>query len=47
VRRAAPLLGQHTREVLHEQGYSDAEIDQMAAQGAIQMPASSKKGATL
>jgi crotonobetainyl-CoA:carnitine CoA-transferase CaiB-like acyl-CoA transferase len=46
VRRAAPVMGQHTREVLRERGYSDAEIDEMAAQGAIQMPASTKKGAT-
>jgi crotonobetainyl-CoA:carnitine CoA-transferase CaiB-like acyl-CoA transferase len=46
VRRAAPVFGQHTREVLREHGYSDAEIDQMAAQGAIQLPASTRKGAT-
>jgi crotonobetainyl-CoA:carnitine CoA-transferase CaiB-like acyl-CoA transferase len=39
VRRAAPLFGQHTREVLREHGFSDAEIDQMAAERAIQMPA--------
>jgi crotonobetainyl-CoA:carnitine CoA-transferase CaiB-like acyl-CoA transferase len=42
VRRAAPLLGQHTREVLREHGYSDAEADQLAAQGAIEMPDSVK-----
>ena len=46
VRRAAPVFGQHTREVLREHGYTDAEIDQMAAQGAIQLPAPTKKGAT-
>jgi crotonobetainyl-CoA:carnitine CoA-transferase CaiB-like acyl-CoA transferase len=46
VRRAAPALGQHTREVLREHGFSDAEIEQMAAQGAVQMPATTKKGAT-
>ena len=46
VRRAAPLLGEHTREVLREHGFSDAEIDRMAAQGVIQMPVSTKKGAT-
>jgi crotonobetainyl-CoA:carnitine CoA-transferase CaiB-like acyl-CoA transferase len=46
VRRAAPVFGQHTREVLREHGYSDAEIDQMVAQGAIQLPASTRKGAT-
>src|SRR6202162_5721829 len=38
VHRAAPLFGQHTREVLREHGFSDAEINEMAAQGAIQMP---------
>jgi crotonobetainyl-CoA:carnitine CoA-transferase CaiB-like acyl-CoA transferase len=46
VRRAAPLLGQHTAEVLREHGFSDAEIDLMEAQGAIQMTVSTKKGAT-
>ena len=45
VRRPAPVLGQHTREVLREHGYSDAEIDQMAAEGAIQLPTSIQKGA--
>jgi crotonobetainyl-CoA:carnitine CoA-transferase CaiB-like acyl-CoA transferase len=45
VHRAAPLLGQHTREVLRDHGFSNAEIDQMAAQGAIQTP-ESIKGAT-
>ncbi|MEW5881703.1 MAG: CoA transferase [Pseudomonadota bacterium] len=34
--RPAPLLGEHTREVLREVGYSDAEIDSLAAQGAIE-----------
>jgi crotonobetainyl-CoA:carnitine CoA-transferase CaiB-like acyl-CoA transferase len=46
VRRAAPVFGQHTAEVLREHGFSDAEIERMAAQGAIQLPASTKKGAT-
>ncbi|HUL65042.1 MAG TPA: CoA transferase [Burkholderiaceae bacterium] len=31
----APLLGQHTREVLRECGYSDAEIDALDADGVI------------
>src|ERR1700681_574894 len=44
VRRAAPVLGQHTREVLREHGFSDAETDQMAALGAIQMTDSVKAG---
>ena len=42
VTRAAPVLGQHTREVLREHGFSDAEAEQMAAQGAIEMPDSLK-----
>jgi crotonobetainyl-CoA:carnitine CoA-transferase CaiB-like acyl-CoA transferase len=46
VRSAAPVLGQHTQEVLREHGFSNAEIDQMAAQGVIQLPVSTKKGAT-
>ena len=45
VRRPAPMLGQHTREVLEEHGFSEAEIDQMEANGAIQISASTKKGA--
>jgi crotonobetainyl-CoA:carnitine CoA-transferase CaiB-like acyl-CoA transferase len=35
VTRAAPLLGQHTREVLEGLGYSAAEIEQLAADGAV------------
>ena len=31
----APLLGQHSREVLRECGYSDAEIDAFVADGVI------------
>jgi crotonobetainyl-CoA:carnitine CoA-transferase CaiB-like acyl-CoA transferase len=42
VTRPAPVLGQHTREVLREHGFSDAETDEMAAQGAIEMPDSLK-----
>jgi len=42
VRRAAPVLGQHTREVLREHGFSDADADQMAAQGAVKMSDSVK-----
>jgi crotonobetainyl-CoA:carnitine CoA-transferase CaiB-like acyl-CoA transferase len=33
VTRPAPLLGQHTREVLSESGYSDAAIDTLIAEG--------------
>jgi len=42
LRRAAPVLGQHTREVLRDHGFSDTQIDQMAALGAIQMPDSTE-----
>jgi crotonobetainyl-CoA:carnitine CoA-transferase CaiB-like acyl-CoA transferase len=34
VAQAAPLLGQHTREVLSQAGYSDAEIDTLVSEGA-------------
>jgi crotonobetainyl-CoA:carnitine CoA-transferase CaiB-like acyl-CoA transferase len=33
--RAAPLLAQHTEEVLRELGYSKDEIDALAGDGAI------------
>ncbi|HTR59962.1 MAG TPA: CoA transferase [Casimicrobiaceae bacterium] len=33
--RPAPLLGEHTREVLRESGYSDAEVDALAAEGVV------------
>lgn len=32
---AGPLLGQHTREVLRENGLADAEIDRLVAEGAV------------
>jgi crotonobetainyl-CoA:carnitine CoA-transferase CaiB-like acyl-CoA transferase len=35
VTRAAPLLGQHTREILGTLGYSPAEIDSLASKGAV------------
>ncbi len=35
VLRAAPLLGQHTREVLAEIGYAAAEIDALVSAGAV------------
>ncbi len=34
VRRPAPRLGEHTREVLREAGFADAEIDALARSGA-------------
>ena len=35
IRRGAPLLGEHTREVLGEFGYLDSEIDALVATGDI------------
>jgi crotonobetainyl-CoA:carnitine CoA-transferase CaiB-like acyl-CoA transferase len=35
VARGAPVYGQHTREVLREHGFADAEIDTLLADGAI------------
>jgi crotonobetainyl-CoA:carnitine CoA-transferase CaiB-like acyl-CoA transferase len=47
VRQPAPLFGQHTREVLSENGFSDTEVDQLLDQGVIQMPDSIQKGTKL
>ena len=35
VTRGAPLLGEHTREVLAEYGYGDDEIDALSCDGAV------------
>jgi crotonobetainyl-CoA:carnitine CoA-transferase CaiB-like acyl-CoA transferase len=35
--RPAPMLGEHTREVLREYGYDDAAIDALAADGVVAM----------
>ncbi len=35
VTRAAPLLGQHTREILESLGYSAAEVDKLEEAGAV------------
>ena len=34
--RRAPMLGEHTDEVLHECGYTDPELEVLRAEGAIQ-----------
>ena len=38
VTRAAPLLGEHTRDVLRESGYNDVEIDAFIAEGVVVAP---------
>jgi crotonobetainyl-CoA:carnitine CoA-transferase CaiB-like acyl-CoA transferase len=38
VARAAPLLGEHTGEVLASLGYGPAEIDALCATGAVLRP---------
>jgi crotonobetainyl-CoA:carnitine CoA-transferase CaiB-like acyl-CoA transferase len=35
VRAAPPLLGEHSREILSEAGYSDPEIDRLVADGVV------------
>jgi formyl-CoA transferase len=35
MKRPAPLLGEHTREVLGELGYSAAQIDAFIREGAV------------
>lgn len=35
IRRGAPLLGEDTTQVLRELGYSQAEIDQLYADGVV------------
>ncbi len=35
ITRPAPMLGEHTRELLREHGYGEAEIDALAADGII------------
>jgi crotonobetainyl-CoA:carnitine CoA-transferase CaiB-like acyl-CoA transferase len=37
VRRPAPLYGEHTRAILLEHGFAAAEIDRLAAEGAIHL----------
>ena len=40
IKHPAPMLGQHTRELLRQYRYSDAEIDGFVAEGAVQQAAS-------
>lgn len=35
IKRGAPLLGEHSREILGEYGYSDSEIDALAVAGDV------------
>jgi crotonobetainyl-CoA:carnitine CoA-transferase CaiB-like acyl-CoA transferase len=35
IRTPAPLLGEHSREVLAEAGFTTAEIEQLAARSVI------------
>ena len=35
IRGMAPRLGEHSREVLLEHGFSEQEVDEMAAEGVI------------
>jgi crotonobetainyl-CoA:carnitine CoA-transferase CaiB-like acyl-CoA transferase len=35
VQRPAPLLGQHTRQVLEEHGFAASEIDELVAAGVV------------
>jgi crotonobetainyl-CoA:carnitine CoA-transferase CaiB-like acyl-CoA transferase len=35
IRSGAPTLGEHTREVLAELGYAEAEVDRLLAAGVL------------
>jgi crotonobetainyl-CoA:carnitine CoA-transferase CaiB-like acyl-CoA transferase len=37
IRRPPPLLGQHTSEILVELGFSEAEVDRLAGEGAVKL----------
>jgi crotonobetainyl-CoA:carnitine CoA-transferase CaiB-like acyl-CoA transferase len=44
VRRPAPLIGEHGREVLAEVGYDDAALDRLARDGVLFEPAADPQG---
>jgi crotonobetainyl-CoA:carnitine CoA-transferase CaiB-like acyl-CoA transferase len=46
VATGAPLYGEHTREVLREHGFDDAQIEAFAHEGAIVAPAPKQAGQT-
>ena len=37
IRKAAPLLGEHSAEILAELGYTDSQIEELACAGAVVM----------
>jgi len=39
IRRPAPLLGEHSREILRDLGYTHAQIDSLASSGAVMLGA--------
>ncbi|MEM8985196.1 MAG: CoA transferase [Pseudomonadota bacterium] len=45
VKTGAPVLGQHTCEVLHSLGYDQQKIDELVADGAVGAPASPAQAA--
>ena len=44
LRRSPPTLGQHTREVLRELGYTDAQVEDLAQQGVVALAAEEAAG---